>query len=337
MGYLISLNDPIIHVWSGHLVKKAGPAWKHRRNHHSADTELMLLEKGTLYLSVNGEPVTLRPGQPLLIPPDATVEGTQATTEAVSLFWIHFFAAIQPISDADSRISTANRQRVAGNTATALNQYALIPAVYQADDPQGLLLLFHQLLQAVNENPVSERQNDFFTAYLLCQVSNDFMKTLPVQKPESLASTKISEWVRTNISKTLTVRDVANQFELNASYLSRLFKREMGVSLKSYILDMKISYAKYLLASTNLLVAEVGDKAYFGDPKQFMHTFKQRVGISPSEFRASMSRTHLNTETVDPKSQLPAQFGTEAVRRLIGKILSDQQTPQQESGSTSSQ
>src|SRR5699024_384166 len=109
--------------------------------------------------------------------------------------------------------------------------------------------------------------------------------------------------------------------KLNPSYLSRLFKKETETSIKSYILKMKIEYAKYLLVSTNLLISEIAEKAYFSDDKQFLHTFKNKTGTTPSKYRNSLSKTHMNSNTVDPKPHLPAEFGTKAIRELVATII----------------
>ena len=160
--------------------------------------------------------------------------------------------------------------------------------------------------------------------YLISEISTDYIKVLSKNYLEhSKKSTKISEWVRVNISSNLTVQQVADHFDLNASYLSRLFKREMGISLKSYILNMKIEYSKYLLSSTTLLISEVAEQAYFSDTKQFLHTFKNKTGTTPSKFRRSLSKTYLNSNVVDPKPHLPSQFGTKALKNMIASILKD--------------
>jgi AraC-like DNA-binding protein len=322
MNYLISLSKPILHVWSGQLLKQSGAAWSHRENHHTAQFEIMLLEKGDLELSVNDVPVHLHAGQALLTPPYATVRGTETTTALVSQYWVHFFADYEPILDNDPRINQAATQHLTTTTVPILNDWALLPEQFTMHDPHHMFLLFRQLLQSANELPNSQRQNDFFLAYFLCSLSADYIQNLSSKNEHSsLASTQISEWVRTNISSQLTVQAVADHFELNASYLSRLFKREMGIPLKSYILNMKVDYAKYLLASTNLPIAKVSEQAYFTETKQFMHTFKERTSMTPSEYRDTLSKTHLNSESVDPKSQLPAQFGTRALEDMIYRVL----------------
>lgn len=326
MNYLISLNKPIVFVWSGHFIKKGNTPWIRRRTKHDADSQIMMMEKGVMHLEVNGEKISLHAGEILYTPPHAEIKGFEETTEEISSYWVHFLAASKKVNDNDHLVNEAITQQRTKKDIPKLNDYALIPQIYKMHDSKNLYTLFNQLLQSVNEIPSSQRQNDFFISFFLCKISTDYLKTLSLQYSKKLlTSTKVAEWVRVNISRSLTVQQVADTFELNPSYLSRLFKRETGASLKSYILDMKIEYAKYLLTSTTMQISEIAEEAYFSDDKQFLHTFKKKTGTTPSKFRKSTSITHLNSNVVDPKPTIPAQYGTKALHSMIAEILKDQQ------------
>ena len=86
---------------------------------------------------------------------------------------------------------------------------------------------------------------------------------------------------------------------------------------------MKLDYAKYLLSTTYLSVSEISYKSYFSDTKLFFHTFKKRVGITPSQYRNLTSSTKYNSNFVDQKMPLPSEFGTIAIRKLINEIVEE--------------
>lgn len=326
---MISLNKPIIFVWSGHFIKRKNTPWIRRKTKHDADSQIMMLEKGVMHLEVNGKKIDLHAGEILYTPPHAEIKGYAETTEEISSYWVHFLVSVKKACVNDPMINKAIMQQRTKNSIPELNDYALLPQIYKMHDSQSLYTLFNQLLQSVNEIPSSQRQNDFFISFLLCKISTDYLKTLSLKHSKKLLiSTKVSEWVRVNISRSLTVQQVADTFQLNSSYLSRLFKKETGTSLKSYILDMKIDYSKYLLTSTTLQISEIADKAYFSDDKQFIHTFKKKTGTTPGKFRRSTSITHLNSNVVDSKPTIPAQYGTKALHSMIAEILNSQKENQ---------
>ncbi|MBM9833679.1 helix-turn-helix transcriptional regulator, partial [Enterococcus faecalis] len=100
----------------------------------------------------------------------------------------------------------------------------------------------------------------------------------------------------------------------NQNYLNRLYKKEQGIGIKEYMVNIKIDYAKTLLATTNLSVNEVADQAFFSDAKHFMRTFKQKNGLTPSDYRAENAQTNLNSSQMNLSAPLPQQLGNEALK-----------------------
>ena len=95
----------------------------------------------------------------------------------------------------------------------------------------------------------------------------------------------------------------------------------MGV--KEYILTIKLDYAKRLLTTTTLTISEISEQAFFTDAKHFMRLFKQKNGLTPSQYREENSHTNLNSSLMDPSSTLPEQFGNDALKRLLHEIMNE--------------
>ena len=72
---------------------------------------------------------------------------------------------------------------------------------------------------------------------------------------------------------------------LSPGYLSRLFKKEVGQNLSTYIQNVRVEQAKVLLQSTNLKIFEIADEVGINDPVYFSKTFKKITGHRPNEFR----------------------------------------------------
>jgi AraC-like DNA-binding protein len=68
-----------------------------------------------------------------------------------------------------------------------------------------------------------------------------------------------------------------------------LFKKEMGVSPKEFILNKRFDYAKNLLENTNLPLYEIASSCGFSDFPQFSVFIKKRTGFSPRDYRKSKS------------------------------------------------
>lgn len=100
----------------------------------------------------------------------------------------------------------------------------------------------------------------------------------------------IIEYINENISKPdLSLTRVANGFFMNASYLSRIFKQEMGQTFVEYLTKARMELAIKLLLETDLLVYEVAEKTGIPDPNYFGKCFKRYTGMSVNDYKKSNS------------------------------------------------
>ena len=75
------------------------------------------------------------------------------------------------------------------------------------------------------------------------------------------------------------------EFRISTSYLSRIFKADMGVSVVDYIHSVRISAAKELLRGTADTLDEIALQTGFSNRWVFMRVFKKLEGMTPGEFR----------------------------------------------------
>lgn len=88
----------------------------------------------------------------------------------------------------------------------------------------------------------------------------------------------------------LSVEEIASRVGFSADYLGKMFVNQVGNSVYSYILDYRIKKAISLLTDTKLSVTEVARRVGYVYPNYFAKVFKERQGMSPSEFRHSLHR-----------------------------------------------
>ena len=67
---------------------------------------------------------------------------------------------------------------------------------------------------------------------------------------------------------------------VSASYLSRLFKKETGVSVSAYIRNRKIEMAKNLLRFSNDSMIEIANRLSFSSQSHFIQQFREVVGMT---------------------------------------------------------
>ena len=100
-----------------------------------------------------------------------------------------------------------------------------------------------------------------------------------------LFRSKIKEYIHYNLDKDIKREDVASSVFMNPSYVSRMFKKAEGISLKDYIVQEKMAFARTLLQSSALPVSLVALKAGYSNFSHFSQVYKKMYGVSPTEER----------------------------------------------------
>lgn len=97
---------------------------------------------------------------------------------------------------------------------------------------------------------------------------------------------QVKQLITENLSLgTLQREELANMVHISPGYLSRVFKKETGVSLSDYIVSKRISVAKQLLVKTNLPITTIAERVGISYASYFTKLFKEKVNITPQEYR----------------------------------------------------
>lgn len=88
-----------------------------------------------------------------------------------------------------------------------------------------------------------------------------------------------------DISAELKLNSIAEQLNMNASYLSNLFHKETGVTITSYVNGKKMEYAAFLLLNTEWNVSAIAQECGILDENYFARIFKKQYQMSPSQYR----------------------------------------------------
>ena len=93
------------------------------------------------------------------------------------------------------------------------------------------------------------------------------------------------EEIISNYSHPLAIAEIANKIGINRSYLSIIFKKRVGMSPQQYLILFRLEKAASLLLSTDLAIRTVAADVGYSDPLTFSKAFKQKYGMSPSDYR----------------------------------------------------
>lgn len=101
---------------------------------------------------------------------------------------------------------------------------------------------------------------------------------------------KAVDYVNLNLSSPLGLKDMAELFNVNSSYLSTLFKKEMGITLTDYVNKQRIDAALKLLNTGDMQVQDIAYFVGISDVNYFSKLFKKQVGNTPSGYQKEIQK-----------------------------------------------
>ena len=104
-------------------------------------------------------------------------------------------------------------------------------------------------------------------------------------KNYSLLVQKVITIIDSDLTVDLSLHRQAEMLNVNASYLSTLFKKETGMTLTEYVTKKRLDHAAFLLSSTNLQIQTVAQNCGIYDVNYFTKMFKKQTGKTPKEYR----------------------------------------------------
>jgi YesN/AraC family two-component response regulator len=95
----------------------------------------------------------------------------------------------------------------------------------------------------------------------------------------------ITTYIKDNLNKDLSIDSLATAFYISSSYLRKIFKEEIGITIKDYVDNERINKAKHLLQDTNNKISTIGENVGYTTVQTFVRAFKLQTGKTPGEYR----------------------------------------------------
>lgn len=96
---------------------------------------------------------------------------------------------------------------------------------------------------------------------------------------------QLKDYIQKNVDHVLTREELSNYAHLNADYLNRIFKKQNGESLMSYVVRTKMEKAKQLMNETQLNITQISEMVGYDNYSYFATCFKKYEGISAKQYR----------------------------------------------------
>ncbi len=106
--------------------------------------------------------------------------------------------------------------------------------------------------------------------------------------PEEIVSL-VKKYVAKNYSGDLDLNNISQNLGFSSSYLTKVFNKVENTTPSRYIRQYRMNIAKQLLGDSKNTIAMVASAVGYNDPFHFSKSFKQAMGLTPTEYRESLN------------------------------------------------
>lgn len=213
----------------------------------------IVLPDGDCLITADGVETRVRAGQAIIIPPLQTFTLSVSAGTRVSVEQALLPVKGVTVADDDGSIAYALREAV---------------KYFNCDNPKRDLVL--------------SALGSLIVGYVNVFVSAE--KYSPVVRA-------VADAIEKNLSSSAFSLDgFMKKFPLNYDYLRRLFKKEVGVSPREFLLNGRMELARGIILGglsnrySEYTVSQLAEACGFADPLYFSRVFKKYFGVSPSEY-----------------------------------------------------
>ena len=107
----------------------------------------------------------------------------------------------------------------------------------------------------------------------------------------------------TSYNKKLRISDIARMIGINRSYLTNIFKKELGISPQEFLINFRLEKAAQMLRETEEPIGNIAITVGYSDSLSFSKAFKQKYGMQPSSYRKNPPHLEAKEEKGDYKSR----------------------------------
>ena len=177
--------------------------------------------------------------------------------------------------------------RWVGFTGTLSSDFWCLPLVFDAEDN-----IFPHMGNLKDPSPSIELE---LAADLMLLHSRLVPSMLWRRGKERTYTRDVIDFIHNFYARNPSIQDIANHVALNRDYISRIFKRETGRSIQSFLTEVRIDNAKRLL-DLGVPVEKTAEACGFNSATHFSRQFKTQCGMSPQTWMKKMKRQETTSD-----------------------------------------
>lgn len=101
---------------------------------------------------------------------------------------------------------------------------------------------------------------------------------------------RVESVLRARFMETLRLDDLATEVRVHPVHIARTFRAYRGLTIGSFLRQLRVTRACYLLGQHDLPLAQLASDLGFSDQSQFTRTFRRVTGVTPGRYRQELTR-----------------------------------------------
>lgn len=220
---------------------------------------LLFVIKGNGFIKINNEEIQISKNTLVVI--DCNIPHEYGSKLGWNIFWTHFNGILA---------------RPWYNQIIKKNN-----GIIQLENSSNCYTEFKNLID-LHRNEAGS--NEAYTNRLLTNILSELMID-PIKQTKERPFTNIAGYINNNLDKSISVDELADRACMSKYHFIRVFNKEFGFTPHEFIINSRISAAKFYLLSSSKSIKEIVYLCGFNNESAFSNTFKKVVGKTPGQFR----------------------------------------------------
>lgn len=229
--------------------------------------KLYFIMDGEGFGKIDSTEFYVQPGQFILIPSNSVHSFSTSSSNSIKKYFCHFISKTGDLE---------------------LFEFFKIP--YYIDKVDNIILkeLFEKLVTNLASN---NYMSILRVKSVMLEIIIYYFDNIQSEKIEMVSSksteiiSRVVKYISNNLSKNISINDLAELVYLHPNYFIKFFKKHMGSSPKNYINKLRLEKAKKLLITTEMNITDISREIGYSDTCYFSKYFKKNTGFTPTEFK----------------------------------------------------
>ena len=236
--------------------------------------DLIYVQSGVLSIQEVDTAFEIKSGESLLLWPGRRHWGTVDYPPDLVFYWLHFERrgdAVEP--GIDTNISVPQHAAVAR--------------------PNHLTELFRRYLDDQESPGRDQMAANLTVCLMLCEISRATRMSAALLPSRSPQSEHAKQFIQANSHLPITTAAVAKAIDVNPDYLSRIFRRDFGITVTDAIHQSRMAQARFHLMENAETVTAIARRCGYESAIYFRRVFHRIHGMTPLEYRRLYLKTHV--------------------------------------------